>query len=257
MRGFPGGQMVKNLPAVQKTWVWCLGWEDPLEKEMATCSSIRAWRIPWTEELVGPWSHKKLIPEQCSHMLSLKLIVFSIMYLWTNKTCPSRHESQSRNNGNCCFCSVPRLCPTLCDPWMPGFSGLHYLLEFAEIHVHWLSQWCYLTITSSATLFSFCFLCFPASGSFPVSPLFSSGGQSRVIEELWSNHFWDFPGGPVVGLCASTVGDMGVVPGHGTGILHAAWPKKKKLLLAFFSPQLQSGNDNMYLIELWGSNVVM
>ena len=49
---------------------------------MATCSSIRAWRIPWTEELVGysPWSHKELIPEQCSHMLSLKLIVFSIMY---------------------------------------------------------------------------------------------------------------------------------------------------------------------------------
>ena len=194
MRGFPGGQMVKNLPAVQKTWVWCLGWEDPLEKEMATCSSIRAWRISWTEELVGysPRSHKELIPEQCSHMLSLKLIVFSIMYSWTNKTCPSRHESQSWNNGNCCFCSVARLCPTLCDPWMPGFSVLHYLLEFAEIHVHWLSQWCYLTISSSAALFSFCLLCFPASGSFPVSLLFSSGGQSRVIEELWSNHSGTF-----------------------------------------------------------------
>ena len=43
-------QMVKNLPAVQETWVQSLGWEDPLEKEMATHSSILAWRIPWTEE---------------------------------------------------------------------------------------------------------------------------------------------------------------------------------------------------------------
>ena len=42
--------MVKNLPAMQKTWVWFLGWENPLEKGMATHSSILAWRIPWTEE---------------------------------------------------------------------------------------------------------------------------------------------------------------------------------------------------------------
>ena len=41
---------VKNLPAVQETWVWSLGWEDPLEKGMATHSSVLAWRIPWTEE---------------------------------------------------------------------------------------------------------------------------------------------------------------------------------------------------------------
>ena len=43
-------QMVKSLPAVQETWVQSLGWEDPLEKEMATHSSILAWKIPWTEE---------------------------------------------------------------------------------------------------------------------------------------------------------------------------------------------------------------
>ena len=43
-------QMVKNLPAILETWVLFLGWEDPLEKEMATHSSILAWRIPWTEE---------------------------------------------------------------------------------------------------------------------------------------------------------------------------------------------------------------
>ena len=43
-------QMIKNLPAMQETWVRPLGWEDPLEKEMATHSSIIPWRIPWTEE---------------------------------------------------------------------------------------------------------------------------------------------------------------------------------------------------------------
>ena len=46
---------------MQKTWVQSLGREDPLEKEMATHSSILAWRIPWTEEPVGysPWGHKE------------------------------------------------------------------------------------------------------------------------------------------------------------------------------------------------------
>ena len=43
-------QKVNNLPAVQETRVRSLGWENPLEKEMATCSSILAWEIPWTEE---------------------------------------------------------------------------------------------------------------------------------------------------------------------------------------------------------------
>ena len=57
-------QWVKNMPAMQEipeTWVRSLGWEDSLEKEVATHSSILAWRIPWTEEPVGhsPWDHKE------------------------------------------------------------------------------------------------------------------------------------------------------------------------------------------------------
>ena len=43
-------QTVKNLPAMQETQLRSLGWKDPLEEEMATHSSILAWRIPWTEE---------------------------------------------------------------------------------------------------------------------------------------------------------------------------------------------------------------
>ena len=49
----PVTQMVKNLPAVQETWVRSLGLEDPLEKGMATHSSVLPWRIPWTEEPGG------------------------------------------------------------------------------------------------------------------------------------------------------------------------------------------------------------
>ena len=46
-------QTVKKLPAVWETWVQLLGWEDPLEEDTATHSSILAWRIPWTEESGG------------------------------------------------------------------------------------------------------------------------------------------------------------------------------------------------------------
>ena len=46
-------QTVKSLPGVQETQVQSLGWEDPLEKETATHSSMLAWRIPWTEEPGG------------------------------------------------------------------------------------------------------------------------------------------------------------------------------------------------------------
>ena len=49
----PHGSVLKNLPAIQETQVRSLGREDPLEKEMATHSSILAWRIPWTEEPGG------------------------------------------------------------------------------------------------------------------------------------------------------------------------------------------------------------
>ena len=56
LQGLPGGSAVKNLLAMQElqeTWVRYLGWEDPLEKEMAIYSSILAWRIPQTEEPGG------------------------------------------------------------------------------------------------------------------------------------------------------------------------------------------------------------
>ena len=68
-------QTVKNLPAMQETWVRSLGWEDPLEKGMTTHSSIPAWRIPWTEEsdgLYSPWITESDRTEQLTHICVIK-----------------------------------------------------------------------------------------------------------------------------------------------------------------------------------------
>ena len=51
--GFPGGSVVKNLPAMQEMWVRSLGREGPMEKEMAAYTSVLAWESPWTEERSG------------------------------------------------------------------------------------------------------------------------------------------------------------------------------------------------------------
>ena len=52
-KGFPGGSVGKESPAIQETQVQSLGWEDPLQKGKATHSSILAWRIPWPKEPGG------------------------------------------------------------------------------------------------------------------------------------------------------------------------------------------------------------
>ena len=59
--GFPSGSVIKNLSAKQETWVWSLSLEDPLEKKVATHSSILAWEMPWMVEpggLQSMWSEK-------------------------------------------------------------------------------------------------------------------------------------------------------------------------------------------------------
>ena len=77
-----------------------------------------------------------------------------------------------------CSCLVTKLCLTLCNPMncsTPGFLVLHYLPEFAQTHVHWISN----TIQPSHPVTSSsCPQSFPASGSFPTSRLFTSGCQS-------------------------------------------------------------------------------
>ena len=74
-----------------------------------------------------------------------------------------------------CCCSVTQSCPTLCDPM--DCSTPDFPVGLCSNSCS-LSQWCHTTISSSATLFSSCLQSFPASGSFPMSHLFTSGGQS-------------------------------------------------------------------------------
>ena len=84
-------------------------------------------------------------------------------------------------NLKCCCCSVAKSCPTLCHPVdcsTPDFPILHYLPEIVHSNSCPLSQWCHSIISSSVTPCSFCPPSFPASGSFPVSQLFPSRGQS-------------------------------------------------------------------------------
>ena len=67
-------QTVKNLPAMQEGWVQSLGWEDPLEEEMVTHSSILAWRIPWIKKpgrLYSPWGRKE---SDTAEQLTLSLL---------------------------------------------------------------------------------------------------------------------------------------------------------------------------------------
>ena len=84
-----------------------------------------------------------------------------------------------------CCCSVTKSCLTLCEPMdcsTPGFPVLHYVPGVCSNSCP-LSWWCYLTILSSASSFSFCLQSLPASVSFPMSQLFTSGGEVLELHQ--------------------------------------------------------------------------
>ena len=83
-------QTVKRLSTTRETWVRSLGWEDPLEKEMATHSSILAWKIPWTEEPGRPWSpwgHEESDAAERLHSLWYKVSDFKVGLLLSFCSC--------------------------------------------------------------------------------------------------------------------------------------------------------------------------
>ena len=86
--------LVKNWSAVQETQIRYLGWEDPLEKGMATHSSIPAWRIPWTEE---PGGLQSMGLQTVGH----NRVSFTLKPQWVFSI------------GKCCCCLVAKLCLTL------------------------------------------------------------------------------------------------------------------------------------------------
>ena len=119
-------QLVKNLPAVRETWVWSLGWEDPLEKGKAAHSSILAWRIPWTI-----WS---MASQRVGH--DWATFTFYIAIEWVSEWSCSVVSDSLRSHG---------LWPArLFCPWdSPGKNtgvGFHFLLQQSANYRMGMSQ---------------------------------------------------------------------------------------------------------------------
>ena len=131
-------------------WVRSLGWEDALEESMATHSSLLAWRIPWTEELVGYSSWGRRVRHDWNRLAHTQVLVQSLSCVRLLSLLGLQHSRLS--------CLSPT--PGACSNSFP------------------LSPWCHPTISSSVIPFSFRHQSFPASGSFPMSPFLASGGQS-------------------------------------------------------------------------------
>ena len=112
-------QLVKNLPARWETWVWSLGREDPLEKEMATHSSTLAWRIPWTEE-PGAWGRQRV-----RHGWIISLSLSSIVY-----------ESLAGSAGKESACKVGDLGLIPGLGRFPG-EGQNYPLQYSGLENSW------------------------------------------------------------------------------------------------------------------------
>ena len=141
---------------MRETQVRSLGWEDPLEKEMATQSSILAWRIPWTEELGRLQS---MGSQRVGHdwVTSLSLSVQ--------------------------FISVAQSCPTLCNPMnrsTPGLPVHHQLPEFTQTYVHRVSD----AIQPSHPLSS------PSSPA-PIPPSIRVLSNESAIRIRWPK-YWSF-----------------------------------------------------------------
>ena len=148
-------QLIKNLPAMQKTWILSLGWEDPSKKEMTSHSSILAWRIPWTKELGRLWfmGSQRIRHDWATNTFTMtksELVVvqlLSCVQLFATSWTAARQASLS---------------------FTISWSLLKLMLTE-------------LVIQTSHPLSPFsCLQSFPASESFPMSQLFASGGLSIV-----------------------------------------------------------------------------
>ena len=129
-------QRLKRLPAMWETWIWSLGQEDPLEKEMATHSSIHAWRIPWTEEPGGVQSTGS---QRVRHAWATSLSFFHFL---------------------CCFCNfggkrhmvyegfleaVQWLLPCFAHPLVSFFPFIHSISHLLH-HLSVLNLICFLLL---------------------------------------------------------------------------------------------------------------
>ena len=138
-------QVVKHLPTMWETQIWSLGQKDPLEKEMATHSSILAWRIPWTEEPGGLWS---MGLQRVGHDWATKLSTFISL---KGFSCGSAGKESARNAGHLGLI-----------PWLgrsPG-EGNSYLLQYPGLESQRVGHnWVTLSLSlfcSSVVLMAMC-----------------------------------------------------------------------------------------------------
>ena len=182
--------MVKNLPALQETWVQSLSQEEPLEKGMATHSRILAWRIPWTEELGKLHS---MVSQRVRHdatntftFTGHKWIrVFVVLgcflrFQWSARFWKMRPQFSSvQFSGSVVSNSLqPHELQHTRPPYASPTPGVHS-------NSCALSRWCHPAISSSVVPFS-CSQSLPASESFPMSQLVAWGGQSTGVSALAS-----------------------------------------------------------------------
>ena len=155
--------------------------ETPLEKDMGTHSMFLPGEYPGKRHLAGLsiW----VIPKSDSQIelpiwyLPMGVKFMPQTYMFTDAY--MSYPALLRNLSSVQFSSVTQLCLTLCDPMdysMPDVPVQHHLLELTQTHVHWVDD--AIQPSHPVIPFSSCLQSFPASGSFPMSQYFTSGGQS-------------------------------------------------------------------------------
>ena len=188
--GFPGGTSGEE-PTCQcrrhETWdsiPGSLSWEDPLEKGMTSHSNILAWKIPWTEE---PFRLQSIGSQRvghdwgnlaCMHTYDV-MCVCERERTWQMVKNITIHKCFSSLQ----FSSVAQSCLTHCNPIESQHARPPCPSPTPRVYPNPCpsSRWCHLIISSSVVPFSSCHQSLPASGSFPVSQLLASGGQSTGV----------------------------------------------------------------------------
>ena len=130
VKNLPGFYTFKNVfqsPAMQETWVWSLGWEDPLEKGMASHFSILAWRIPWTEE---PGGLQFMGSQRVRHNWATNMSTLLHHWVWYSRK--SRLGVQSPELGFFLFHHMSSLAPSsILSVLLPSsFTSIHPSVSF-------------------------------------------------------------------------------------------------------------------------------
>ena len=180
--------MVKHLPAMQKTWVQSLGWEDleDLEKEIATHSSILAWRLPRMEE---PGRLQSMGLQRVRHDWATSLHDYLSLWIFIrplrSKKFTLNYVNNSHNLQWIMFQSIQLSRSIMSDSATPWTEHIRHPCPSptpgACSNSCPSSSWCHPTISSSGTPFSSCPQSFPALGYFLMSQFFASGGEEDLI----------------------------------------------------------------------------